>query len=80
MRIGIISVFTDYHRRGAHHRGALQPQIGPLIAALLPAHVAIEVINDTWEDPDWSRDYDLLFLSCMHSDFDRARQAIGNLF
>ena len=74
MRVGIISVFTDYHRRGAHHRGVLQPQIGPLIAALLPPDVKIEIVNDTWGDPDWTRDYDLLFLSCRHSDFHRARQ------
>ena len=74
MRVGIISVFTDYHRRGRHHRGVLQPQIGPLIAALLPARVEIDVVNDTWEDPDWSRDYNLVFLSALHSDFDRARQ------
>lgn len=74
MRIGIISVFTDYHRRGAHHRGVLQPQIGPLIAALLPQDAEIDIVNDTWDDPDWERDYDLLFLSCLHSDFDRARQ------
>ena len=74
MRVGIISVFTDYHRAGAHHRGVLQPQIGPLIAALLPPGTQIEIVNDTWDDPDWSRDYDLLFMSCLHSDFDRARQ------
>jgi hypothetical protein len=74
MRVGIISVFTNYHRTGAHHRGALQPQIGPLIAALLPPGTQVDVINDTWDDPDWDRDYDLLFLSCLHSDFDRARQ------
>ena len=74
MRVGIIFVFVDYHRKGQHHRGVLQPQIGPLIAALLPADVDVEVINDTWEDPDWERDYDLLFISGMHSDFDRARQ------
>ena len=74
MRVGIISVFTDYHRRGRHHRGVLQPQIGPLIAALLPRTVEVEVVNDTWDDPDWRKDYDLLFLSCLHSDFDRARQ------
>jgi Radical SAM superfamily len=74
MRVGIISVFTDYHRRGRHHRGALQPQIGPLIAALLPAEIDVHVVNDTWDDPDWNRRYDLLFLSCLHSDFDRARQ------
>ena len=74
MRVGIIFVFVDYHRNGAHHRGFLQPQVGPLIAGLLPADIDIEVINDTWEDPDWDRDYDLLFISGMHSDFDRARQ------
>ncbi len=74
MRVGIISVFTDYHRRGKPHRGALQPQIGPLIAALLPPDVEVDVVNDTWDDPDWTRDYDLLFLSSLHSDFDRARQ------
>ena len=74
MRVGIISVFSDYHRRGRHHRGFLQPQVGALIAALLPRDVECEVVNDTWRDPDWSRDYDLLFLSCLHSDFDRARQ------
>ena len=74
MRVAIISVFIDYHRRGAHHRTTLQPQIGPLIAALLPDDADIEVINDTWTDPDWSKAYDLVFLSCVHSDFDRARQ------
>jgi radical SAM superfamily enzyme YgiQ (UPF0313 family) len=74
VRVGILTVFVDYHRRGAHHRGVLQPQIGPLLAALLPAWVDVEVINDSWEDPDWSRDYDLLFISALHSDFDRARQ------
>lgn len=74
MRIGIISVFSDHHRQGRHYRGMAQPLIGPVIAALLPASAEVEVINDTWEDPDWTRDYDLLFLSCMHPDFDRARQ------
>ena len=74
MRVGIISVFTDYHRRGRHHRGVLQPQIGPLVAALLPREAEVDIVNDTWEDPDWSRDYDLLLLSALHSDFDRARQ------
>jgi len=74
VRVGIISVFTDYHRRGRHHRGVLQPQIGPLVAALLPRDVEIDIVNDTWDDPDWSRDYDLLLLSALHSEFDRARQ------
>jgi hypothetical protein len=74
MRVGIISVFTDYHRRGAHHRGVLQPQIGALIAALLPDTAEIDIVNDAWDEPDWRRDYDLLFISCLHSDFDRARQ------
>ncbi|HSD40876.1 MAG TPA: radical SAM protein [Burkholderiales bacterium] len=74
MKVGVISVFTDYHRRGRHLRGPLQPQIGPLVAALLPPDVEIEVVNDTWDDPDWSRDYDLVLVSALHSDFDRARQ------
>jgi len=74
MRVAIIAVFTDYHRRGAHHRTILQPQIGPLIAALLPADAIVEVINDTWKDPDWGKNYDLVFLSCMQSDFDRTRK------
>lgn len=79
MRIAIISVFTDYHRRGQPHRGALQPQIGPLIAALLPDAADVTIVNDTWDDPDWTQTYDLVFLSCMHSEFDRARQ-IGHYF
>ncbi|TCP08818.1 B12-binding domain-containing radical SAM protein [Caldimonas thermodepolymerans] len=74
MRVAVIAVFTDYHRRGAHHRGGLQPQIGPLVAALLPDWCEVEIINDTWDDPDWWRSYDLVFLSCVHADFDRARQ------
>lgn len=74
MRVGIIVAYMDYHRKGRHHRGVLQPQIGPLIAALLPPGIEVEVANDTWEDPDWTRDYDLLFISSMHSDFDRAKQ------
>jgi hypothetical protein len=74
VRIGTVSAFVDYHRRGAHHRGVLQPQAGPLLAALLPDSAEIDVINDAWTDPDWTRDYDLLLISCLHSDFDRARQ------
>jgi hypothetical protein len=74
MKIGIISVFVDYHRRGRKNRVALQPQIGPLIAALLPEAAEVDYVNEAWRDPDWSRDYDLLFISSMHSDFDRARQ------
>lgn len=74
MRVGIISVFTDYRRGGAHLRGPLQPQIGPLIAALVPAGAEVDVVNDTWVDPDWTRDYDLLFISALHSELDRARQ------
>jgi hypothetical protein len=74
VKVGIVSVFTDYRRGGRHLRGPLQPQIGPLVAALLPPEVEVHVVNDAWEDPDWSRDYDLLFISALHSEFDRARQ------
>ncbi|HSD60215.1 MAG TPA: radical SAM protein [Burkholderiales bacterium] len=74
MKVGIIAVHMDPTRGARHYRGVLQPQIGPLIAALLPDNAEVEVVNDTWRDPDWSRDYDLLFLSCLHADFDRARQ------
>jgi radical SAM superfamily enzyme YgiQ (UPF0313 family) len=74
VKVGIISVFTDYRRGGEPLRGPLQPQIGPLVAALLPSDADIDVVNETWEDPDWSRDYDLVFLSALHSQFDRARQ------
>jgi hypothetical protein len=74
MRIGIISTFIDYHRTGGLGRGPLQPGIGPLIAALLPEHEDIHVVHETLERPDWNREYDLLFISCFHSEFDRARQ------
>src|ERR1043166_7450284 len=74
MRVGIIFVFTDFHRKGEKYRGVLQPLIGPLVAGLLPGDIEIEVVNDTWEEPRWDREYDLLFLTGMHSDFDRARQ------
>lgn len=74
MRIGVMSVFVDYHRRGAKNRVSLQAQIGPLIAGLLPRDIEIDIVNGTWQDPDWQRDYDLLFISALHSDFDRARQ------
>ena len=74
MRVGIISVHVDYHRRGQRRRFAMQPQIGSLLAGLLPRDIDIEIVNETWQEPDWSKEYDLLFLSCMHSDFDRARQ------
>jgi len=74
MRVGIISVFVDYHRRGRKYRFTTQPGIGPLLAGLLPRNVDVDVVHETWRDPDWSRDYDLLFISSHHSDFDRARQ------
>ena len=72
--VGIISAYMDTDRAGRPNRGFLQPQVGPLIASLLPRNARIEVIFDTWRDPDWNRDYSLLFISALHSDFDRARQ------
>ena len=74
MRVGVIFVYIDYNRKGERSRGLLQPQIAPLIAALLPPDVEVNLINETWDGPDWGRDYDLLFITCAHSDFDRARQ------
>jgi len=74
MKVGVLFAYMDYNRLGEHYRGVLQPQIGPLIAALLPPEADVHVVNDTWAEPDWSRDYDLLFISSLHSDFDRARQ------
>lgn len=74
MRVGIISVFVDYHRRGRKNPHSLQPQIGPLLAALLPRDIEIDIVNETSQDLDWQRDYDLIFISSMHSDIDRARQ------
>src|SRR5262249_40495181 len=73
MKIGIISGYVDYHRRGRKNRLAMQPGIGPLLAGLLPRDAEVDLVNETWRDPDWSRDYDLLFISSLHSDFDRAR-------
>jgi hypothetical protein len=74
MRVGIVSVYVDYHRRGRKNPHSLQPQIGPMLAGLLPRDVEIEIVNETSQDLDWTRDYDLLFVSSMHSDLDRARQ------
>jgi pyruvate-formate lyase-activating enzyme len=74
VKVGVISAYTDYHRAGRRNRLALQPQIGPVIASQLPAEAQVEVINETWAEPDWRRDYDLLFLSSLHADFDRAKQ------
>lgn len=74
MRVAIISVFVDYHRRGRKNPHSLQPQIGPLLAALLPRDVEIDVVNETSHDLDWNREYDLVFISSLHSDMDRARQ------
>jgi len=39
LRVGIFSAITIYLYRGRHHRGVLQPQVEPLIAALLPSGV-----------------------------------------
>src|ERR671925_1081027 len=75
MRVGIIFAYMDNRRKGRKYRGAIQPMTGTLIAALLPPDVEVEVINDNSPgEVDWSRDYDLLFISSIHSDFDRARQ------
>ena len=74
MRVGIVSVFVDYHRRGRKNPHSPQPQIGPLLAGLLPRDIEIAVVNETSQDLDWKRDYDLLFISSLHSDMDRARQ------
>jgi hypothetical protein len=76
MKVGIIFAYTDTRRRqGTKYRGPIQPMTGTLIAALLPLNVNVEVINDNSPDAvDWSKDYDLLFISSIHSDFDRAKQ------
>src|SRR4051794_14237293 len=74
MRVGIISVYTDYHRKGEKNHSVLQPGIGPVIGGMLPREIDIEVINETWENLPWHRDYDLLYISSLHPDFDRARQ------
>ena len=71
MKIGIFSVYVDYHRRGRKNRLAMQPGIGPLLAGLLPPDDEIEVVNETSRDPDWERDYDLLLISSLHPHFDR---------
>jgi hypothetical protein len=52
----------------------MQPQIGPLLAGPLPDATEIDIVNETWEEPDWTRSYDLVFISAMHSDFDRIRR------
>lgn len=76
MRVGFIFAYMDNrHRAGTKYRGPVQPMTGTLIAALLPPDVEIEVVNDNSPDEiDWTRDYDLLLISSIHSDFDRARQ------
>jgi radical SAM superfamily enzyme YgiQ (UPF0313 family) len=74
MRIGIVSVYMDHLRRGKKDHGIIQPAVGLIIAGMLPASVEIDLMLETIEDLDYSREYDLLFLSCLHPDFDHARQ------
>jgi hypothetical protein len=75
MRVGFIYAYMDNRRWGNKYGGPIQPMTGTLIASLLPAGIEIEVINDNSPgDVDWRKDYDLLFISSIHSDFDRARQ------
>jgi hypothetical protein len=75
MRVGIVYAYTDNRRRGRKYSGSVQPMTGILIASLLPPEIDVEVINDSSpEELNWQRDYDLLFISSIHSDFDRARQ------
>ncbi|MGB9377217.1 MAG: cobalamin-dependent protein, partial [Mycobacteriales bacterium] len=74
MRVAVIAVYVDLQRGGRPNHGLLQPQIGPLIAALLPSGIEIDIVNDTVEDPAWDQHYDLVFISCLSPDFDRARQ------
>jgi len=64
----------DYYRKGRKNRGIIQPMVGAYISGLLPKDIEVQIINETWEEPDWNQDYDLLFISSLHSDFDRARQ------
>ena len=46
MRVGIIFVFTDFHRKGGKYRGVLQPLIGPLVAGLLPGDIEARCPED----------------------------------
>jgi Radical SAM superfamily len=75
MRVGFVFAYMDNrHRLGRKYDGPVQPMTGTLIAALLPG-VDVEVVHDNSPDEiDWNRSYDLLFISSIHSDFDRARQ------
>jgi len=74
MKIAVIAVYVDFERGARRNNGVLQPQIGTLIAGLLPLDVDVDVVNDTVEDPDWTQHYDLVFISSLSPDFDRARQ------
>src|SRR4029078_4306211 len=75
MRVGFVFAYMDNrHRLGRKYNGPVQPMTGTLIAALLPG-VDGEVVNDNSAgEIDWKRSSDLLFISSIHSDFDRARQ------
>lgn len=74
MRIGVISIDVNRRRTGKPPRALLQSGLGPLIAALLPNGCEVDIIDETVDPIDWHVDYDLLFISSFHSDFDRARQ------
>lgn len=75
MRVGFVFAYMDNrHRLGRKYTGPVQPMTGTLIAALLP-DIEVEVVHDNSpDDIDWTRSYDLLFISSIHSDFDRAKQ------
>src|SRR6476620_1479279 len=75
MRVCFVFGYMDNrHRLGRKYDGPVQPMTGTLIAALLPG-LDVEVVHDNSPDEiDWNRSYDLLFISSIHSDFDRARQ------
>jgi len=70
VRVGILFAYMDNRRSGVKYGGPTQPMTGTLIAGLLPPHIEIDVVNDNSpEEMDWRRDYDLLFISSIHSKF-----------
>jgi radical SAM superfamily enzyme YgiQ (UPF0313 family) len=74
VKVGIITVLVDCHRRGCTPPRRPAATGRAAVRRPPPPRVDVQIINDSSEDPDCRRDYDLLCILALHSESDRALQ------
>ena len=73
MRIAIIVTYTHPSRVPSKERSVMQSAVPYLIAALCPKDAQIEVYNEKAAEVPLDRDWDLVFFSYLHADYEHTK-------